>query len=75
VDERGSAAPVVNAQGRPIDFVSKVAHANADTVFAGMHHLSLIDESGPVVGMASALDVLDWMARRAGYTPPGRRQA
>jgi CBS-domain-containing membrane protein len=121
VDQGISAAPVVDAQGRPIGFVSKtdvvrqlhrprpeerhardtqvqpwwdaerlsqltvgeimtptvytcapettVADATAAMAFEGMHHLPVVGASGQLLGMLSALDVLDWMARQAGYTP------
>ena len=121
VDKGISAAPVVDAQGRPIGFVSKtdvvrqlhrpspgerperatqiqpwwdaerlsqltvgdimtptvysftpattVADAIAVMAFEGTHHLPVVDASGTLVGMVSALDVLDWIARQAGYTP------
>jgi CBS domain-containing membrane protein len=126
VDQGISAAPVVDAQGRPIGFVSKtdivrqlrrpspgerpesatqvqhwwdaerlsqltvgaimtpavysftpettVADATAVMAFEGMHHLPVVDASGTLMGMISALDVLDWMARNAGYTPAGGKE-
>jgi CBS-domain-containing membrane protein len=46
-----------------------VADATAAMAFEGMHHLPVVEASGKLVGMISALDVLDWMARNAGYTP------
>ena len=46
-----------------------VADATAVMAFEGTHHLPVVDASGTLVGMVSALDVLDWMARNAGYTP------
>jgi CBS domain-containing membrane protein len=46
-----------------------VADATAVMAFEGTHHLPVVDASGALVGMVSALDVLDWMARQAGYTP------
>jgi CBS domain-containing membrane protein len=126
VDKGISAAPVVDAQGRPIGFVSKtdivrqfhrpspeerheidtqvqpwwdaerlaqlmvgaimtpavysftpettVADAIAVMAFEGTHHLPVVDASGTLVGMVSALDILDWMARQAGYTPAGGKE-
>jgi CBS domain-containing membrane protein len=126
VDKGISAAPVVDAQSRPIGFVSKtdvvrqfhsprpgerpegatqvqpwwdaerlaqlmvgdimtpavysftpettVADAIAVMAFEGTHHLPVVDASGMLVGMVSALDVLDWMARQAGYTPAGGKE-
>jgi CBS-domain-containing membrane protein len=46
-----------------------VADATAVMAFEGTHHLPVVDASGALVGMVSALAVLDWMARQAGYTP------
>lgn len=47
-----------------------VADATAAMAFEGIHHLPVVEEeSGKLVGMLSALDVLDWIARNAGYTP------
>ena len=46
-----------------------VADATAVMAFEGTHHPPVVDASGALVGMVSALDVLDWMARNAGYTP------
>ncbi|MDH3600519.1 MAG: CBS domain-containing protein [Candidatus Tectomicrobia bacterium] len=46
-----------------------VADATAAMAFEGMHHLPVVDDSGKLVGMLSALDVLDWIARHAGYQP------
>ncbi|MGE3540546.1 MAG: HPP family protein [Candidatus Tectimicrobiota bacterium] len=122
--EKGiSAAPVIDAQGSPVGFVSKtdvvrevrrsgadahhdsgpavqpwwdttrlahlqvgqimtptvytfpsdttVADAIAVMAFEGIHHLPVVDAAGALVGMLSALDILDWLARSAGYTPAG----
>lgn len=46
-----------------------VADAAAVMAFEGMHHLPVVAESGELVGMLSALDVLDWFVRQAGYKP------
>jgi CBS domain-containing protein len=46
-----------------------VAAVTAVTAFERMHHRPVVDEAGMLVGMVSALDVLDWMARNAGYIP------
>jgi CBS domain-containing membrane protein len=51
-----------------------VADATAVMAFEGMHHLPVVEASGTLVGMVSALDVLDWMARQAGYTPAGGKE-
>jgi len=51
-----------------------VADATAVMAFEGTHHLPVVDESGALVGMVSALDVLDWMARNAGYTPANGKE-
>jgi CBS domain-containing membrane protein len=42
-----------------------VADAIAAMAFEGIHHLPVVEASGKLVGMLSALDVLDWMARQA----------
>jgi CBS domain-containing protein len=46
-----------------------VADATAVMAFEGTHHLPVVDEAGTLVGMVSALDILDWIARQAGYIP------
>jgi CBS domain-containing protein len=46
-----------------------VADATAAMAFEGMHHLPVVEDSGKLVGMLSALDLLDWFARHAGYQP------
>jgi CBS domain-containing protein len=46
-----------------------VADAIAAMAFEGVHHLPVVEASGKLLGMVSALDVLDWIARHAGYTP------
>lgn len=46
-----------------------VADATAAMAFEGMHHLPVVEASGALVGMVSALDILEWMARKAGYIP------
>lgn len=51
-----------------------VADAIAVMAFEGTHHLPVIDASGMLVGMVSALDVLDWMARSAGYAPAAGKE-
>lgn len=48
---------------------TSVADATAVMAFEGMHHLPVAEESGKLVGMLSALDVLEWYARQAGYKP------
>jgi hypothetical protein len=37
--------------------------------FEGMHHLPVVADSGKLMGMLSALDLLNWIARHAGYQP------
>lgn len=51
-----------------------VADAVAAMAFEGLHHLPVVETSGKLVGMVSALDVLEWMARNAGYTPAGGKE-
>jgi CBS domain-containing membrane protein len=46
-----------------------VADATAAMAFEGVHHLPVVEASGKLMGMVSALDILDWIARDAGYTP------
>jgi CBS domain-containing protein len=46
-----------------------VADATAAMAFEGIHHLPVVEESGKLVGILSALDVLEWIARTAGYNP------
>jgi CBS domain-containing protein len=53
---------------------TSVADAMAAMAFEGIHHLPVVEESGKLVGMLSALDVLDWLARNAGYTPANGKQ-
>jgi CBS domain-containing protein len=48
---------------------STVADATAVMAFERMHHVPVMDASGMLVGMVSALDILDWLARNAGYIP------
>jgi CBS domain-containing protein len=50
-----------------------VADAVAAMAFEGMHHLPVVADSGKLVGMLSVLDVLDWLARHAGYRPADGR--
>jgi CBS domain-containing protein len=41
--------------------------------FEGVHRLPVVSDGGEVVGILSALDVLRWFGRRAGYLiPPSR---
>ena len=51
-----------------------VADATAAMAFEGMHHLPVVEDSGKLVGMLSALDLLDWFARQAGYQPADGKQ-
>jgi CBS domain-containing protein len=51
-----------------------VADATAVMAFEGTHHLPVVDEAGTLLGMVSALDILDWMARNAGYTPASGKE-
>ena len=46
-----------------------LADAIAVMAFEGMHHVPVVTDSGQLVGMLSALDVLEWMATTAGYKP------
>jgi CBS-domain-containing membrane protein len=46
-----------------------VADATAAMAFEGMHHLPVVADSGKLMGMLSALDLLNWIARHAGYQP------
>ena len=49
---------------------TSVADATAAMAFEGIHHLPVVEEeTGELVGILSALDVLDWIARNAGYKP------
>jgi len=51
-----------------------VADATAAMAFEGLHHLPVVEDSGRLVGMLSALDLLDWFARQAGYQPADGHQ-
>lgn len=48
---------------------TSVADATAAMAFEGIHHLPVVEETGKLVGILSALDLLDWFARNAGYKP------
>ncbi len=51
-----------------------LARAAALMAFEGVHRLVVVDAAGKVVGVLSAIDILRWTARRAGYVVPGHTQ-
>jgi CBS domain-containing protein len=51
-----------------LDERAPIAHAAALMAIEGVHHLPVVGAEGDVVGMVSALDVVAWVARQAGYS-------
>jgi CBS domain-containing protein len=49
-----------------------LSQAAAVMVEQGVHRLPIVDETGVVVGIVSASDLLAWFARSAGYVVPRR---
>jgi CBS-domain-containing membrane protein len=52
---------------------ASVAQAAALMALERIHRLPVISEDGKVVGILSSIDVMDWMARNAGYLLPEDR--
>jgi CBS domain-containing protein len=50
-----------------------IARASALMAHEGVHRVPVVDETGKVVGILSALDVLRWLAKNEGYVIPDRR--
>lgn len=98
IDEKISAVPVLDEDGRPLGLLSRLdllraatlaevltaeelmpanvhmihrgstlALAAATMVELKTHRLIAIDDGGTAVGMLSSLDVMCWLAERAGY--------
>jgi predicted transcriptional regulator len=50
---------------------SSIARAAALMTFEGVHRILIVNMSGAIVGVLSALDILRWVARKTGYVVPG----
>lgn len=61
----------------PISFTldedQPISKASALMAYEGIHRLPIIDASGRVVGLLSALDVLHWLACKTGHAVPAPR--
>jgi CBS domain-containing protein len=45
-------------------------HAAAVMAYEGMHRVPVVSDTNEVVGLVTSLDLLRWVARRAGYVVP-----
>lgn len=52
---------------------ASIARASALMALEGVHRVPVVSESGKVVGILSALDVLRWLARSEGYVVADHR--
>ncbi len=52
--------------------VTPVERAAAIMAYEGIHRLPVVSSSEEVVGLVTTIDILRWLARKAGYVVPGR---
>lgn len=64
---RGSVADIMTPLALTVFEQSPLANAAALMAFESMHRVPVVSESGKVVGILSALDVLRWLAEHEGY--------
>lgn len=71
-------ALVVRDLMTPIAFTvaedTPIVLASALMAYEGVHRLPVVTSEGEVIGILSALDVLHWLADKAGYVMPARRR-
>jgi CBS domain-containing protein len=51
-----------------------IERAAAVMSYEGMHRLPVTSMSGAIVGLVSSIDIMRWLARRAGYIVPGKTE-
>ena len=66
----GTVADVMCESALRLPESSSLAQATAIMAQEGLHRLPIVSDSGAVVGILSALDVVRWLAVRAGYMLP-----
>jgi predicted transcriptional regulator len=72
--EKADATRCVSDIMTPLAFVvgkeSSIARAAAMMAYERVHRLIVVDRSGHILGLISAIDVLRWLARHDGYAVP-----
>jgi len=71
-DTPRTAADVMTAIAFTLPESAPLAQGAAMMAFERVHRVPVVDDSGAVVGILSALDVMDWMARQSGYLTGAR---
>lgn len=78
VSEDKRRALVVRDLMTPIAFTvaedTPIVLASALMAYEGVHRLPVVTGEGEVIGILSTLDVLHWLADKAGYVMPARRR-
>ncbi len=69
---RGTAAEVMTPFAFAVDENASLARAAALMAFERVHQVPVVSRSGRVVGVATAVDVLRWLAQQHGYLVPDR---
>jgi CBS domain-containing protein len=69
----GKVADVMTESAIRLLETASLAQASALMAQEGIHRMPIVSEAGQVVGILSALDVVRWLAVRAGYMLPSRK--
>jgi CBS domain-containing protein len=69
-----TARDVMSAVVLALHETASIGQAAALMAFEGVHRLPIVSDTGQVVGILTALDVLGWLGRRSGYLVPQNRK-
>ena len=65
-----TAEEIMNPLVFSVSVNASVAQVAAIMAFDGVHRLPVVGEKGDVVGLVSAIDVMRWIGRQAGFVIP-----
>lgn len=70
--EGARVADVMTCLTLTLSDVTSLERAAAIMAYEGIHRIPVVSSTDEVVGLLTSIDVLRWVARRAGYVVPGR---